>query len=134
PDQLVDVFLVCSRENAAIKYQGLHLCTGEVLHSMQPFVESGRFLDLPKLGPACLLRQRNSPAPGSREDPFGATLRARVRPSLPSRKLLQNGNSFRKLIYLSLRIAAILTEPSQRFTYVCHIKTPSGYLQKHCRE
>src|SRR3982751_3369221 len=124
------MFSGSSAENAGSNIKGCIYAQGKSCIACTPFCESGRFLHLPKLGPTCLLRQRNSPASGSREDPFGATLRARVRPSLPSRKLLQNGNSFSELIHLSLRIPAFLAEPSQRFTYVCHIKNPLRLLAK----
>ena len=102
--------------------------TGEELHGLRPALRSGRFFHLPKLGPACLLSERNSPAPRSRENALDPALPAGIRTTLSSRKLLQNGNSFRELISLLLRIPVILAEPSQRFTYVCHFENPLGLL------
>jgi hypothetical protein len=77
---------------------------------MQPS-ESGSFLDLPKLCPSRLLRQRNSPSSGSRKDSLRAPLCSGVRASLPTRQPFQNGNSLRELIDLLLCVPAILTEP-----------------------
>ena len=101
---------------------------GEVMHGLRPARRSGRFFHLAKLGPACLLSERNSPAPGSRQNALGPALPAGIRTAVPSRKLFQNGNSLRKFVNLILRVPAILAEPSQRFSYVCHCQNPLGLL------
>ena len=101
---------------------------GEVSHGPRPARRSGRFFHLAKLGPACFLSERNSPAPGSRQHALGPALPARIRTALPSRKLFQNGNSLREFISLPLRIPVILAEPSQRFSYICHLNNPLRLL------
>ena len=101
---------------------------GEVMHGLRPARRSGRFFHLAKLGPACLLSERNSPAPGSRQNALRPALPAGIRTAVPSRKLFQNGNSLRKFVNLILRVPAILAEPSQRFSYVCHCQNPLGLL------
>lgn len=101
---------------------------GEVLHELRPALRSGRFLHLAKLGPTRLLGERNSPASCSGENALGPALPARIRTTLASRKLLQNGYSLREIINLLLRVPTILAEPRQRFTYVCHFETPLRLL------
>ena len=101
---------------------------GEVSHGPRPARRSGCFFHLAKLGPACFLSERNSPAPGSRQHALGPALPARIRTALPSRKLFQNGNSLREFISLPLRIPVILAEPSQRFSYICHLNNPLRLL------
>lgn len=103
-------------------------CQGKPCIGCGPPHRSGRSFHLAKLGPACFLSERNSPAPGSRKNALGPALPARIRTPMPSRKLFQNGNSLRKFVNLILRIPAILAEPSQRFSYVCHCQNPLGLL------
>ena len=85
---------------------------GEVLHRQRPASGSSRFLCLTKLGPSCFLSERNSSAPGSRQNTLRPALSAGIRIALPPRKLLQNGNSLRELISLLLRVPMIFSEPS----------------------
>jgi hypothetical protein len=101
---------------------------GEVLASTAARFRLSCFFGLTKLGPACFLSERNSPASSSRQNALGPALSAGIRIALPPRKLLQNGNSLGELISLLLRVPVILTEPSQRFTYVCHFENPLGLL------
>ncbi len=93
---------------------------GKVLHRPRPALRSGRFLHLAKLGPTGFLSKRNSPAPCGRENALGPPLSSGIRPTLASRKLFQDGNNLRKFINLSLRIPAILAEPGQRLSDICH--------------